>query len=53
MHSYYNMGVAMVDCVIVIVYTLNVWGPLEVNFLKYTGLSREGNRDNLLLKFNG
>ena len=30
MHSYYDMGVAMVDCVIVIVYTLHVWGPLEV-----------------------
>ena len=29
-HSYYDMGVAMVDCVIVIVYTLLVWGPLEV-----------------------
>ena len=26
-HSYYNMGVAMVDCVIVIVYTLHVWDP--------------------------
>ena len=25
-HSYYDMGVAMVDCVIVI-----VWGPLEVS----------------------
>ena len=24
------MGVAMVDYVIVIVYTLHVWGPLEV-----------------------
>ena len=30
MHSYYDMGVAMVDCVIVIVYTLHVWGTLEV-----------------------
>ena len=30
MHSYYDMGVAMVDCVIVIVYTLHVWGPLEL-----------------------
>ena len=29
-HSYYDMGVAMVDCVVVIVYTLHVWGPLEV-----------------------
>ena len=31
-HSYYDMGVAMVDCVIniVIVYTLHVWGPLEL-----------------------
>ena len=49
MHSSYDMGVAMVDCVIVIVYTPHVWGPLEVQFL---WLSREGNRDNLLLKFN-
>ena len=30
MHSHYDMGVAMIDCVIVIVYTLHVWGPLEV-----------------------
>ena len=32
-HSYYDMGVAMFDCVIVIVYniyTLHVWGPLEL-----------------------
>ena len=28
-HSYYDMGVAMVDGVIVIVYTLYVWGPLS------------------------
>ena len=24
-HSNYDMGVAMVDCVIVIVYTLHIW----------------------------
>ena len=38
MHSYYDMGVAMVDCVIVIiVYTLHVWGPLEVQlFIVHT-----------------
>ena len=29
-HSCYDMGVAMVDCVIVIVYTLHVWGPSEL-----------------------
>ena len=29
MHSYYDMGVAMVDCIIVIVYTLHVWGTLK------------------------
>ena len=29
-HSYYDMGVAMIDCVIVIVYTLHVWGPLQL-----------------------
>ena len=28
--SYYDMGVTMVDCIIVIVYTLHVWGPLEL-----------------------
>ena len=28
--SYYDMGVAMVDCVILIVYTLHVWVPLEL-----------------------
>ena len=27
-HSYYDVGVAMVDCVTVIVYTPHVWGPL-------------------------
>ena len=55
MHSYYDMGVAMVDCVIVIIYTLHVWGPLELQLfiVHWHGLSREGNRDNLLLKFNG
>ena len=26
----YDIGVAMVDCVIVIVYTLHVWSPLEL-----------------------
>ena len=51
--SYYDMGVAMVDCVIVIVYTLHVWGPLELQlFLLCTWLSREGKRDTLLLEFN-
>ena len=41
-HSYYNMGVAMIDLVTVIVYTLHAWGPLELHlFLQYTGLSRE------------
>ena len=29
-HSYYDIGVALVDCVIVIVYTLHVWGPFEL-----------------------
>ena len=29
-YSYYDMGVAVVDCVTVIVYTLHVWGPLEL-----------------------
>ena len=29
-HSYYDIGVAMVDCVIVIVYTMHDWGPLEL-----------------------
>ena len=29
-YSYNDMGVAMVDCVIVTVYTLHVWGPLEL-----------------------
>ena len=29
-HSYYDMGVAMVDCVIVITYILHFWGPLEL-----------------------
>ena len=29
-HSYYDMGVAMVDYVIVIVYALHVCGPLVV-----------------------
>ena len=29
MYSYYDVGVAMVDCVIVIVYT-HVWGLLGV-----------------------
>ena len=28
--SYYDMGEAMIDCVIVIVYVLHVWGPLEL-----------------------
>ena len=35
-HSYYDMGVAMVDCVIVIVYTLHVWGPLELQLFYST-----------------
>ena len=30
MHLYYDMDVAMVDCVIVIVYTLHIWSPLEL-----------------------
>ena len=30
MYSYYDIGVAVDDCVIVIVYTLHVRGPLEV-----------------------
>ena len=29
-HSQYDMGVVMVNCVIVIAYTLHVWGPLEL-----------------------
>ena len=29
-HSYYDMDVAVVDCVTVNVYTLHVWGPLEL-----------------------
>ena len=36
MYSYYDMGVAMVDCVIVIVYTLHVWGLLEVQLFYST-----------------
>ena len=28
--SYYDMGVAMVDCVILVVYILHVWGPLDI-----------------------
>ena len=45
MHSYYNMGVAMVDCVIVIVYTLHVWGPLEVQlFIVHRVIKRRQQR---------
>ena len=40
--SYYDMGVAMVDCVIVIVYTLACLGSFRTSA---TGLSREDNRD--------
>ena len=29
-HSYYDMGMAMVDCVISIVYTPHAWGYLEL-----------------------
>ena len=29
-HSYYDISVAIVDYVIVIVYTLHVWGTLEL-----------------------
>ena len=35
-HWYYDIGVAMVDCVIVIVYTLHVWGPLELQLFYST-----------------
>ena len=28
--SYHDMGVAMVDCVILVVYILHVWGPLDL-----------------------
>ena len=35
-NSYYDMGVAMVDCVIAIVYTLQVWGPLELQLFYST-----------------
>ena len=35
-HSYYDMGVAMVDYVIVITCTLHVWGPLELQLFKGT-----------------
>ena len=34
--SYYDMGLAIVDCVIVIVYTLHVWGPLELQLFYST-----------------
>ena len=35
-HSYYDMGVAMVDCVTVITCTLHVWDPLELQLFKGT-----------------
>ena len=35
-HSYYDMGVAMVDSVIVIAYTLHVWGRLELQLFYST-----------------
>ena len=35
-HNYYDMGVAMVDYVIVITCTLHVWGPLELQLFKGT-----------------
>ena len=44
-HSYYDMGVAMVDCVIVIVYTLHVCGPLELQlFLVHCIIKRRQQR---------
>ena len=53
-HFYYDMGVIIADCVIVIVYTLHVWGPLELQlFYSNSWVIKKGNRDNLLLKFNG
>ena len=42
-HSYYDMGVAMVDCVIVIIYTLHVWGPL-VLFIVHWVIKRRQQR---------
>ena len=35
-HSCYDMGVAKVDCVFVIVYTLHVWGPSELQLFYST-----------------
>ena len=52
MHSYYDVGVAMVDCVIVIsVYTLHVWGPLpvEVQLLIVRWVTKRRQQNNLLL----
>ena len=52
-HSCYDMGVAMVDCVIVIVYTLHVWGPSELQlFIVHWVIKRRQQRQ-FALKFNG
>ena len=34
-HSYYDVDVAMVDCVTVIVYTQHIWGPLDLELLLF------------------
>ena len=52
MDSYYDVGVAMVDCVIVIsVYTLHVWGPslVEVQLFIVHWVIKRRQQNNLLL----
>ena len=49
-HSYYDMDVAMVDCVTVTVYTLYVWGPLELLiFIVQWVIKRRQQRWNLMV----
>ena len=51
-HSYYDMGVAMVVCVTVIVYTLHVWSPVELLlFIVQWLIKRRQQRWNLMVVY--